>query len=39
MPSIPNRAPIDYDELRRPYNVVRVAGGLTFAIAVVAWRS
>ncbi len=37
MPSIPDRAPIDYDDLRRPYNLVRAAGGLTFVVALVGW--
>lgn len=31
------RAPIDYDDLRGPYNLVRAVGASVFAIAVVGW--
>ena len=37
MSAIPNRAPITYGDLRRPYNVVRGAGGLTFVVLLTAW--
>lgn len=37
MQLISRRAPIDYDDLRGPYNLVRAIGATTFAIAVVGW--
>ena len=37
MPSIPTRAPIDYDDLRRPYNLVRATSGVVLALAVSVW--
>ena len=32
-----NRAPIDYRDLRRPYNLVRAGGSGAFIIGMVAW--
>lgn len=37
MTAIPNRAPIDYVDLRRPYNDVRAASGLAFITAMAFW--
>lgn len=37
MVGIPNRAPIDYDDLRRPYNIVRAAAAVAFAIVMGSW--
>ena len=37
MSAIPDRAPIDYRDLRTPYNVVRAAGGATFTALLVVW--
>jgi signal transduction histidine kinase len=37
MAAIPNRAPIAYDDLRRPYNAVRAAGSLAFVVGAVGW--
>ncbi len=37
MIAIPNRAPIAYDDLRRPYNVVRAGGAVAFVIGIVVW--
>lgn len=37
MITIPNRAPIDYDEIRRPYNVARAIGAVAFAMAATVW--
>ena len=37
MPSVPTRAPIDYDDLRRPYNLVRATSGVVLALAVTVW--
>jgi|GEM_PF-725053 len=37
MAGIPNRAPINYDDLRRPYNLVRAASAVAFAIVMGAW--
>ena len=37
MPEFPNRAPIHYRDLRRPYNVVRVCGGLMFTALFGMW--
>lgn len=37
MSAIPNRAPIDYRDLRTPYNVVRAACGAAFSMLLVAW--
>lgn len=39
MPVILRRAPIEYRELRRPYNIVRFIGSMTFGILVIAWVS
>lgn len=36
MVGIPNRAPIDYDDLRRPYNLVRAVSSLAFAVFMIA---
>ncbi|MGI9528850.1 MAG: sensor histidine kinase, partial [Acidimicrobiia bacterium] len=36
MVGIPNRAPIDYDDLRRPYNLVRAVSSIAFAVFMVA---
>ncbi|MGI9584327.1 MAG: ATP-binding protein [Acidimicrobiia bacterium] len=35
MTSLPNRAPIAYDDLRRPYNTARAAGAAVFVIGVL----
>lgn len=37
MISIPNRAPIAYEDIRRPYNYVRGLGGAGFAAGVMVW--
>jgi len=37
MVGIPNRAPIDYDDLRRPYNVVRAGSAVTFVVVMAVW--
>ena len=37
MSVIPNRAPITYGDLRRPYNVVRAVGALAFTAMLVLW--
>ena len=37
MSAIPNRAPITYEDLRRPYNIVRAAGALAFTVLLVLW--
>lgn len=39
MITIPNRAPIDYDDIRRPYNLVRAFGACAFALAAVVWTA
>lgn len=37
MSAFPNRAPIDYNDLRRPYNLVRAVGASVFAIGLLVW--
>ena len=37
MITIPSRAPIDYDEIRRPYNTARALGAAAFAVAAIVW--
>ena len=37
MLTIPNRAPIDYDEIRRPYNLARAIGAAAFSAGAIAW--
>jgi signal transduction histidine kinase len=37
MTMIPNRAPIAYSDLRRPYNLVRAAGAFGFILCALIW--
>ncbi len=37
MPSIPNRAPIDYADLRSPLNLIRACGASVFIVVLTAW--
>ena len=37
MVGIPNRAPIDYNDLRRPYNIVRAGSALSFIVVMAVW--
>ena len=39
MITIPNRAPIDYDEIRRPYNLARAIGAAAFAAGAMVWST
>ena len=39
MIAIPNRAPIAYVDLRRPYNLVRAAGAIAFIIGIIVWSA
>ncbi|MGI9667556.1 MAG: sensor histidine kinase [Acidimicrobiia bacterium] len=36
---ITNRAPIDYDDLRGPYNVVRAVGSAVFVVGMAIWAT
>ncbi len=35
--AVPTRAPIPYDDIRRPYNTIRAAGALLFIVGVLSW--
>lgn len=37
MPSIPNRAPIDYADLRSPLNLIRASSASVFIVLLSAW--
>ena len=37
MTELPARAPIPYDEIRRPYNAIRAGGALLVVVGVVVW--
>lgn len=36
---ITNRAPIDYDDLRGPYNLVRAVGSAAFIVGIAIWAT